>query len=118
MTDSNQKDPKLAALIEADEAWNSAYHLGEPELLEPMVARDWMGFTPEGVTVQRQHLLEGMSQLSPSPLMFERHASQVFGETGITRGTLYVEGERIQSFLRVYTWYQGEWLALSAQLIA
>lgn len=118
MTDQNPQDPKLAALIEVDEAWNNAYHLGEPELLEPMVARDWMGFTPDGVTVQREHLLGSMSQLPPAPLMFERHASQVFGETGITRGTLYVEGQRVQSFLRVYAWHEGGWLALSAQLTA
>lgn len=113
----SEETATVDSLLKADEAWNAAYHHRDPERLRPMLADDWVGFFPDGTLAFKQDLLEGMAHNPPTALMFERHASLVFGHTGITRGTLYAGGERVQSFLRVYTWKGGQWWAVSVQVV-
>ncbi|WP_291427102.1 nuclear transport factor 2 family protein [Deinococcus sp.] len=106
------------SLLRADEAWNAAYHWRDPERLIDMLADDWIGFFPDGTIAFKTDLLEQLPRHPPATLMFERHASLVFGHTGITRGTLYADGVRLQSFLRVYTWQGGKWWAVIVQVVA
>lgn len=108
----------IDSLLRADEEWNAAYHHRDPERLMTMLADDWVGFFSDGTIVFKNDLLDGMRHNPPFKLMFERHASLVFGGTGITRGTLYANGERVQSFLRVYAWKGGQWWAVSVQVVA
>lgn len=108
----------LDTLLRADDEWNAAYHWRDPKRLLHMLAEDWVGFFPDGTIIFKRDLLEGMRSNPPASLMFERHASLVFGNTGVTRGTLYADGERIQSFLRVYAWKGGKWWAVSVQVVA
>lgn len=105
------------SLLRADEAWNAAYHHRDPKRLMTMLADDWVGFFPDGTVVFKRELLEGLTQNPPVTLMFERHATLTFGNTGITRGTLYANGERVQSFVRVYSWQGGQWWAVSVQIV-
>lgn len=107
----------LDSLLKADEAWNAAYHYHDPARLAPLLADDWLGFTPDGTVVFKEHVIEGMKQQPRALLVFERHACRVCGDTGFTRGTLYVNGERIQSFLRVYTWKGGQWWGVAVQVV-
>ena len=53
----------------------------------------------------------------PVALAFERHASRVFGDAGLTRGTLYVNGERFQSFTRLYARRGGVWQGVAVQVV-
>lgn len=107
----------IDALLKADEAWNAAYHHRDAERLITMLADDWVGFFPDGTIAFKNDLLEGMAHNPPAQLMFERHACLVFSNTGVTRGTLYIGGERVQSFLRVYTWKGSQWWAVSVQVV-
>lgn len=107
----------IDSLLRADEAWNAAYHHRDPERLITMLADDWVGFFPDGSIAFKNDLIDGMAHNPPATLMFERHASLVYSNTGITRGTLYADGERVQSFLRVYTWKGGQWWAVSVQVV-
>lgn len=107
----------LDAVLALDDAWNAAYHHRDPERLAGLVAEDWLGFFPDGQVVFREGLLEGMRHTPPLALMFERHAVRVYGKTAITRGTLYADGTRLQSFLRVYAKRDGQWRAVCAQVV-
>lgn len=107
----------LDSLLRADEAWNAAYHWHDPERLLPLLAEDWVGFFPDGTAAFRHDLIEGLRRTPQAALMFERHGSRVYGHTGITRGTLYADGVRVQSFLRVYSWQGGQWWAVSVQVV-
>ena len=51
------------------------------------------------------------------PPLSEWLAARVFGDAAITRGTLYANGRRVQSFLRVYARRAGEWRAVSVQVV-
>ncbi len=82
-----------------------------------ILADDWMAFFPDGQVVFKPDLLEGMRHNPPAALMFERHAARVFGDTAVTRGTLYADGGRMQSFLRVYARRGSEWRAVSVQVV-
>ena len=107
----------LDELLAADEQWNAAYHQRDPHKLAPLLAENWVGFTPDGLVVFREHILAGMAQQPPELLLFERHACRVHGQTGITRGTLYIGGQRVQSFLRVYARHEGRWESVGVQLV-
>lgn len=107
----------LDAVLALDDAWNAAYHHRDPEWLAELVAEDWLGFFPDGQVVRRAGLLEGMRHHPPLALMFERHAARVYDHTAITRSTLYANGTRLQSFLRVYAKRDGRWRAVCAQVV-
>ncbi|MBB5234398.1 nuclear transport factor 2 family protein [Deinococcus budaensis] len=107
----------LDAVLALDDAWNAAYHHRDPERMAPLIAQDWMAFFPDGRVVFRAELLEGMRRNPPAALMYERHAARVFGDAAITRGTLYANGKRMQSFLRVYARRGGGWQAVSVQVV-
>jgi len=107
----------LDLVLALDNAWNAAYHRRDPEMMARVLAEDWMAFFPDGQAVFRMEALEGMRRNPPAALMFERHAVRVFGDTAVTRGTLYANGERVQSFLRVYARREGEWQAVSVQVV-
>ncbi|MFC4426440.1 nuclear transport factor 2 family protein [Deinococcus navajonensis] len=112
-----QTPADLDAVLALDERWNAAYHHRDPGRMAQVLAEDWMAFFPDGTVVFKADLLEGMLHNPPAALVFERHASRVFGETAITRGTLYADGERVHSFLRVYGRRQGQWQAVSVQVV-
>ncbi|MEF2276786.1 nuclear transport factor 2 family protein [Deinococcus sp. YIM 134068] len=107
----------LDDVLRLDDAWNEAYHRRDPERMARVLADDWMAFFPDGRTVFKPDLLAGMRHNPPAALMFERHAARVYGDTAVTRGTLYANGERVQSFLRVYARRDGEWRAVSVQVV-
>lgn len=100
-----------------DDLWNAAYHHRDPQRMAGMLADDWMAFFPDGTVVFKADLLEGMMRNDPSALVFERHASRVYGDTAITRGTLYADGQRVQSFFRVFARRAGIWQAVSVQVV-
>jgi ketosteroid isomerase-like protein len=107
----------LNAVLLLDDRWNAAYHWRDPARMADVLADDWMAFFPDGQVVFKRDLLEGMAHNPPATLVFERHASRVFGDTAVTRGTLYADGERVQSFLRVYARRDGAWAAVSVQVV-
>ncbi|MDL2343168.1 nuclear transport factor 2 family protein [Deinococcus sp. MIMF12] len=107
----------LDAVLRLDDAWNAAYHRRDPDAMAAVLADDWVGFFPDGRAVFKAELLEGMRHNPPVTLMFERHAARVHGETGFTRGTLYANGSRVQSFFRVYARRGGEWRAVGVQVV-
>lgn len=113
----DQPAADLDAVLMLDERWNAAYHHRDPGRMAGVLADDWMAFFPDGSVVFKADLLEGMTHNPPAALVFERHASRVFGDTAITRGTLYAGGERVQSFLRVYARRAGQWHAVSVQVV-
>lgn len=115
LNDTSQAD--LDAVLRLDDAWNAAYHRRSPDEMARVLADDWLAFFPDGQVVFRRDALEGMARNPPVTLVFERHASRVFGDAAITRGTLYAGGERVQSFLRVYARRDGEWRAVSVQVV-
>ncbi|UBV42739.1 nuclear transport factor 2 family protein [Deinococcus taeanensis] len=107
----------LDALLHVDDRWNAAYHRGDPDLLGGVLAPDWLGFFPDGTAVTRPQLLTHFPR-DPSPtLLFERHAARVHGHTGVTRVSLYDGARRVQSVLRVYACRDGQWQAVSAQVV-
>lgn len=107
----------LDAVLGLDDAWNAAYHQRDPAAMATVLADDWVGFFPDGRAIFKADLLEGMRGNPPATLMFERHAARVTGETGVTRGTLYANGVRVQSFLRVYARREGQWQAVGVQVV-
>ncbi|SMB88930.1 nuclear transport factor 2 family protein [Deinococcus hopiensis] len=107
----------LDEVLRLDDTWNAAYHRRDPAMMAGVVADDWMAFFPDGQAVFKADLLEGMRHNPPAALMFERHAARVFGDTAVTRGTLYANGERLQSFYRVYARREGEWRGVSVQVV-
>ncbi|MDV6375832.1 nuclear transport factor 2 family protein [Deinococcus arenicola] len=115
LNDVSQKD--LDAVLGLDERWNAAYHRRSPAEMAEVLADDWIAFFPEGQMVFKHDALAGMARNPSAALVFERHASRVFGETAMTRGTLYANGERVQGFLRVYARRQGEWKAVGVQVV-
>lgn len=115
MTAPDQAD--LDAVLALDEQWNAAYHHRRPQDLAELLHDDWLGFFPDGTVVTKAGMLQGMAQAPEATLIFERHASRVYGDTAITRGTLYVGGQRIQGFLRVYARQQGQWKVVSVQVV-
>ncbi|CAM3558288.1 nuclear transport factor 2 family protein [Deinococcus saxicola] len=115
LNDISQTD--LDAVLLLDDHWNAAYHRRNPDEMAEVLADDWLAFFPDGQVVFKRDALEGMARNPPVTLVFERHASRVFGDTAITRGTLYADGERVQSFLRVYARRENEWQAVSVQVV-
>ncbi|CAM3798433.1 nuclear transport factor 2 family protein [Deinococcus frigens] len=115
LNDTSQAD--LDAVLLLDDRWNAAYHHRSPDEMAQVLAEDWLAFFPDGQVVFKPDALDGMVHNPPARLVFERHASRVFGDAAITRGTLYADGERIQSFLRVYARREGEWQAVSVQVV-
>lgn len=107
----------LDAVLALDDAWNAAYHHRDPERLAALLAEDWMGFFPGGQVIFGAELLDGMRRNPPAALIFERHAARVYGKTAVTRGTLYANGRRMQSFLRVYAKRGGRWRAVCVQVV-
>ncbi|MFC5848910.1 nuclear transport factor 2 family protein [Deinococcus petrolearius] len=107
----------LDALLAADDAWNAAYHRRDPALMARVLADDWVGFAPDGRVVGKADVLASMLHNPHVALAFERHASRVFGEAGVTRGTLYVTGERFQSFTRLYARRGGLWQGVAVQVM-
>ncbi|KEF34873.1 hypothetical protein RDMS_04720 [Deinococcus sp. RL] len=107
----------LDAVLKLDDAWNAAYHRRDPAALARVLADDWVGFFPGGRAVFKAELLAGMRGNPPAALMFERHAARVYGDTAFTRGTLYANGVRVQSFFRVYARRGGEWRAVGVQVV-
>ncbi|MBZ9712244.1 nuclear transport factor 2 family protein [Deinococcus multiflagellatus] len=107
----------LDAVLALDDAWNAAYHHGDPARMAAVLAEDWLAFFPDGTAVFKADLLANMNRTPPPGLIFERHASRVYGDAAITRGTLYAGGERVQSFLRVYARREGGWQAVSVQVV-
>ena len=107
----------LDLILALDDRWNAAYHHRDPGRLDTVLADDWLGFYHDGTTVTKQELLTGMQTNPTTPLIFERHAARVHGDTAVTRGTLYAAGTRVQSFLRVYARRDGHWQAVSVQVI-
>ncbi|EYB67010.1 hypothetical protein DEIPH_ctg053orf0005 [Deinococcus phoenicis] len=116
--EADRSPTDLDAVLALDDAWNAAYHHRDPGRMMPLLAEDWMGFFPDGSVVFRADLLAGMRHNAPAALMFERHAAHVYGETAVTRGTLYADGVRVQSFLRVYARRKGEWRGVCVQVVA
>ncbi|WP_264775654.1 nuclear transport factor 2 family protein [Deinococcus aetherius] len=104
-------------MLSLDDAWNAAYHRKDAAALERVLADDWLAFFPDGRVVFRAELLAQVPRNPDAALMFERHAARVFGDAAVTRGTLYANGERVQSFLRVYARREGEWRAVSVQVV-
>lgn len=115
LNDTSQSD--LDAVLRLDDRWNDAYHRRSPDEMAGVLADDWLAFFPDGQVVFKTDALEGMARNPSATLVFERHASRVFGDAAITRGTLYAGGERIQSFLRVYARQEGQWQAVSVQVV-
>lgn len=107
----------LDAVLALDDAWNAAYHHHDPKRMAMILADDWLAFFPDGQAVFKRDLLEGMRYNPPAALMFERHAARVYGDAAVTRGTLYANGRRVQSFLRVYARRGGKWRAVSVQVV-
>ncbi|WP_233218658.1 nuclear transport factor 2 family protein [Deinococcus arcticus] len=107
----------MDAVLALDDAWNAAYHHGDPARMAGVLADDWLAFFPDGTAVFKANLLANMNRTPPRDLIFERHASRVYGDAAITRGTLYAGGERVQSFLRVYARREGQWQAVSVQVV-
>ncbi|CAM3977758.1 nuclear transport factor 2 family protein [Deinococcus marmoris] len=116
LNDTSQTD--LDAVLLLDDRWNAAYHRRSPDEMARVLHDDWLAFFPDGQVVFKRDALDGMARNPPVTLVFERHASRVFGDTAITRGTLYADGERIQSFLRVYARLEAEWHAVSVQVVS
>lgn len=115
LSDASQRDLDKVLLL--DDHWNAAYHHRSPDEMAKVLADDWLAFFPDGQVVFKRDALQGMARNPAAILVFERHASRVFGDTAITRGTLYADGQRIQSFLRVYARRAGEWQAVSVQVV-
>lgn len=107
----------LDTVLMLDEMWNAAYHHRDPGRMAGVLADDWMAFFPDGTVIFKDDLLDGMTRNPPATLVFERHASRVYGDTAVTRGTLYAGGERVQSFLRVFSRREGTWQAVSVQVV-
>ncbi|WP_050920799.1 nuclear transport factor 2 family protein [uncultured Deinococcus sp.] len=104
-------------MLAADDAWNAAYHRRDPALMARVLADDWVGFAPDGRMVAKSDVIASMPHNPPVALAFERHASRVYGEAGVTRGTLYVNGERFQSFTRLYARRGGVWQGVAVQVV-
>lgn len=107
----------IDAVLMLDDIWNAAYHHRDPKRMASVLADDWMAFLPDGSVLFKDDLLTGMTRTPPATLVFERHASRVYGDTAITRGTLYTDGDRAQSFLRVYARRNGNWQAVNVQVV-
>lgn len=107
----------LDTVLMLDDMWNAAYHHRDPGRMAGVLADDWMAFFPDGTVIFKPDLLSGMTRNPPATLVFERHASRVYGDTAVTRGTLYADGQRVQSFLRVFARRGETWQAVSVQVV-
>lgn len=107
----------LDVVLMLDDLWNAAYHHRDAGRMAGVLADDWMAFFPDGTVIFKADLLEGMLHNPPATLAFERHGSRVYGDAAVTRGTLYADGERVQSFLRVFARRDGAWQAVSVQVV-
>lgn len=109
--------PSKLSLVEIDERWNNAYRRKQTTELEEIMCDDWTGFLPDGCTMSKADALERVSQIQQTFLVYDRQVWQVFGHTGIVRGVMYVNGQKMQSFLRVYVWKDQKWQSACIQIM-
>lgn len=107
----------MDAILELDDLWTAAYQYRDPVELDSILATDWMGFSPVGYVLSRQEFMEGMSDIPEAEYAVKLEAWSVLGSTGMTRGTMFADGHRVQSFLRVYARRNGTWKAVSLQVL-
>ena len=102
-----------------DHAWNGAYQNKDVEALERVLAEDWVAFIPEGHKLTKPEILEAVPHNPDAQLTFDEFEVTLFGDTAITRGRLTAVGAetRRQRFFRVYARRQGQWQAVSVQVV-
>jgi ketosteroid isomerase-like protein len=104
-----------------DNLWNEGYQRKDISILSKVLAQDWIAFTPDNQLITRKQLLEAVPTNPEARLEFDEFDIHVFGDTAITKGRLtanQANGEiRQQRFIRVYAKRDGEWKAVTAQVI-
>ena len=102
-----------------DHTWNGAYQNKDAEALERVLAEDWVAFIPEGRKLTKPEILEAVPHNPDAQLTFDEFEVTLFGDTAITRGRLTAVGAetRRQRFLPVYAQRQGQWQAVSVQVV-
>lgn len=108
---------EMDIILEIDDLWTSAYQYRNPAELESILAPDWMGFSPVGYVLSRQEFIDGMSDIPRAEYAVKLEAWSLLGSTGMTRGTMFADGHRVQSFMRVYSKRNGQWKAVSLQVL-
>jgi ketosteroid isomerase-like protein len=104
-----------AEVLRLDNAWNEAYRRHERAPLERILADDFTALTPSGESITKASLMVNPSETASS-VTFSEQAVNVFGNTAITRGRLQLDlnHHRVdQRFLRVFTYRNGNWRAVS-----
>jgi ketosteroid isomerase-like protein len=104
-----------------DNLWNEAYQHKDISILSNLLADDWIAFTPDNQLITREQLLEAVPNNPEARLEFDEFDIHVFGDTAITKGRLtanQADGEvRQQRFIRIFAKRNGEWKAVTAQVI-
>ena len=102
-----------------DHTWNGAYQNRDVEALERVLAEDWVAFIPEGRKLTKPEILGAVPHNPDTKLTFDEFEVTLFGDTAITRGRLTAVGAetRRQRFLPVYARRQGQWQAVSVQVV-
>lgn len=109
-------------ITQLDNLWNEGYQRKDISILLKVLAEDWIAFTPDNNVVTREQLLEAVPTNPEARLEFDEFDIHVFGNTAITKGRLtanQTDGQvRQQRFIRVYAKRNGEWKAVTAQVIS
>lgn len=104
-TDTNNNISSiLESLLEIDDRFNQAYRQKNVKTLDSLVSPYWTGFLPDGRIIQKPELLKSLQERPSAFLIYERHAWQVVGHTGIVRGVMHASGngQYSQNYLRIY----------------
>lgn len=111
----------LEQVKELDEAWNRAYVERDLEVLDRLLADDWVGLTPGHDVIMKEVLLGGQRQASAEAVItFTRGETWVFGDTAVTTGSTTVSAPNVsiqQRFTRVWSKRDGRWQAVAVQIV-
>lgn len=116
----HQKTEDGILIENLDKAWSSAYQSKDIEILQKVLADDWLGFTAQGVRILKSELLRAVPNNPDSDLVFDEFDFELYGSTAITRGRLTVNNQNEifqQRYIRIYSKRNGQWQAVSVQII-
>ena len=105
-----------------DLAWNRAYQQRDLEMLNKVLADDWIGLTPAHDVITKEMLLESQRQAPPPEEVESRfeEGAYLFGDTAVTTGQVMiktVDNFIQQRFTRIYTKRNGQWKAVAVQVV-
>jgi len=112
---TNMESDAEAEVLRLDNAWNGAYRRHDRASLENILADDFAALTPSGEVITKASLMVNPSEVARL-VTFSEQAVHVFGQTAVTCGRLQLDlnDRRVdQRFLRVFTYRNGTWRAVS-----